>query len=66
MIWDKTTHLGMALASDGKSTFVVARYWPAGNVVGERPVEAPVRGDGEFGSAEPASSLWQNTRHPCV
>ncbi|KAK4950655.1 hypothetical protein LTR10_010648 [Elasticomyces elasticus] len=36
-VWRGTTHVGMAKARarDG-SAFVVARYWPPGNVVGEK------------------------------
>ncbi|KAF2171070.1 hypothetical protein M409DRAFT_19043 [Zasmidium cellare ATCC 36951] len=66
MIWNKTTHMGMAAASNGAATFVVARYWPAGNMVGERPVEVPVKGDKVFESSETVVSQRGGLRHPCV
>jgi len=38
MIWKSTTQVGMALAvSESGATYVVARYSPAGNYVGETP-----------------------------
>lgn len=41
IIWATTTNLGMAIADDGAGgVYVVARYDPAGNYVGEVPTEA--------------------------
>ena len=38
MIWKNTTEVGMALAvSKSGATYVVARYSPPGNFVGETP-----------------------------
>jgi len=37
-VWHSTTHVGMGKArSENGSTFVVGRYTPQGNVVGEKP-----------------------------
>ncbi|KAK4501866.1 hypothetical protein PRZ48_007675 [Zasmidium cellare] len=66
MIWSETTHLGMGAASNGSTTFVVARYWPVGNVIGERPVVGGVKGDSESESSESVGSQRRNLRHPCV
>ncbi|KAM0723599.1 hypothetical protein Q7P37_000586 [Cladosporium fusiforme] len=44
MIWSSTTHVGMAVAVARSGTiFVVARYSPAGNIVGEVPHQASGR-----------------------
>lgn len=38
MVWESTTQVGMALAvSKSGATYVVARYSPAGNYIGETP-----------------------------
>jgi len=38
MVWKNTTEVGMAMAvSKSGKTFVVARYSPGGNYVGEYP-----------------------------
>lgn len=38
MVWHGTTHVGIAAAqAESGRTFVVARYWPAGNRIGEEP-----------------------------
>lgn len=38
MIWHSTTHVGVAAAkADSGRTYVVARYWPSGNVRGREP-----------------------------
>ena len=37
IVWKNTTSVGCALASDGKTDFLVCRYSPPGNVVGEKP-----------------------------
>lgn len=37
-VWSNTSHVGMAKAmSKNGGTFIVARYWPQGNIVGEKP-----------------------------
>ncbi|KAK6442368.1 Golgi-associated plant pathoproteinsis-related protein 1 [Oleoguttula sp. CCFEE 5521] len=39
-IWMETTHLGIAAATAWSgSTYVVGRYWPAGNCIGMKPAE---------------------------
>jgi hypothetical protein len=41
MIWSTTTHVGMAFAiSPSGATYVVARYSPPGNILGESPQQA--------------------------
>lgn len=35
LIWNKTRKLGIGYATSGSTTFVVARYLPAGNTIGE-------------------------------
>jgi hypothetical protein len=37
MIWRNTTSTGCALASDGKMDYLVCRYSPPGNVIGQKP-----------------------------
>jgi len=37
IIWKNTTAVGCALASNGKTDYLVCRYSPAGNVVGQKP-----------------------------
>ena len=36
MIWSRTTRVGCALASNARDDYLVCRYVPAGNVVGEK------------------------------
>ncbi|OHF04506.1 SCP-like extracellular protein [Colletotrichum orchidophilum] len=36
-VWRGTTKVGMAISSDAQSTYVVARYSPPGNYIGEKP-----------------------------
>ncbi|CAN8105207.1 unnamed protein product [Discula destructiva] len=41
IIWRTTTHVGMATADDGQGgVYVVARYSPPGNMIGETPTTA--------------------------
>lgn len=45
MIWSGTTHLGMGLAvSSSGTTYVVARYSPRGNYVGQSPAQGSKSG----------------------
>jgi len=37
MVWKNTTSVGCALASNGKTDYLVCRYSPPGNVEGEKP-----------------------------
>jgi len=37
IIWKNTTSVGCALASNGKTDFLVCRYAPAGNIIGQKP-----------------------------
>jgi hypothetical protein len=37
MVWKNTTSVGCALASNGRTDYLVCRYSPPGNVVGEKP-----------------------------
>jgi uncharacterized protein YkwD len=37
IVWKNTTSVGCAVASNGKTDFLVCRYSPAGNVEGEKP-----------------------------
>src|ERR1700742_78571 len=37
MVWKNTTSVGCALASNGKTDFLVCRYSPPGNIIGEKP-----------------------------
>ena len=36
IIWSRTTRVGCAMAADDRDEYLVCRYVPAGNVVGER------------------------------
>ena len=64
MIWSTTTHMGVALAtSSSGTTYVVARYSPAGNVIGQSPAQSSNSG----GVQMPASERheWPSQpRHP--
>jgi hypothetical protein len=37
VIWKSTTSVGCALASNGQTDFLVCRYSPPGNVLGQKP-----------------------------
>jgi hypothetical protein len=37
LVWRNTTSTGCALASNGKMDFLVCRYSPPGNVIGQKP-----------------------------
>jgi hypothetical protein len=37
MVWNTTTHVGCAVASNADDDYLVCRYSPAGNVEGEQP-----------------------------
>ncbi|OLN96163.1 Pathogenesis-related protein PR-1 type [Colletotrichum chlorophyti] len=37
IVWKSTTKVGMAVATNSKGTFVVARYSPPGNYIGQKP-----------------------------
>jgi uncharacterized protein YkwD len=37
MVWKNTQAVGCALASNGKTDYLVCRYSPAGNVIGQKP-----------------------------
>lgn len=37
VIWKTTTSVGCALASNGKMDYLVCRYSPAGNLIGQKP-----------------------------
>ena len=37
MVWKNTLAVGCAMASDGKMDYLVCRYSPAGNVIGQKP-----------------------------
>ena len=37
VVWAKTRSVGCAFSSDGKTDFLVCRYSPPGNVIGEKP-----------------------------
>jgi hypothetical protein len=43
MVWPTTRSVGCGLASNGSDDFLVCRYWPAGNVVGDALPLASVR-----------------------
>lgn len=55
MIWSTTTHIGMgnAISATG-TTYVVARYSPSGNYIGESPL----------GNGRPQSPAYGNIHHP--
>jgi uncharacterized protein YkwD len=38
LIWGNTTHVGCAIASDGTDDYLVCRYGPPGNWIGQNPV----------------------------
>ena len=37
IVWRETREVGCAIASGGGRDVLVSRYWPAGNVIGQRP-----------------------------
>ena len=37
MVWKNTTSVGCALVSNGKKDYLVCRYSPPGNIVGQKP-----------------------------
>ncbi|HVU53548.1 MAG TPA: CAP domain-containing protein [Puia sp.] len=37
VIWKSTTSVGCALATNGKTDYLVCRYSPAGNIIGQKP-----------------------------
>ena len=37
VVWRDTREVGCAVARNGRDDFLVCRYWPAGNWMGERP-----------------------------
>lgn len=37
IVWKNTKSVGCALAGNGKTDFLVCRYSPAGNIIGEKP-----------------------------
>ena len=37
VIWKNTTSVGCALASNGQTDYLVCRYSPAGNIIGQKP-----------------------------
>ena len=37
MIWRNTTSVGCALAGNGKTDYLVCRYSPPGNIIGQKP-----------------------------
>jgi hypothetical protein len=37
IVWKDTKSIGCALAGNGKTDFLVCRYGPAGNIVGQKP-----------------------------
>ncbi|OQR79073.1 golgi-associated plant pathogenesis-related protein 1-like [Tropilaelaps mercedesae] len=37
LIWEATTHMGMAYTVTGKSAYVMTNYLPPGNVIGKFP-----------------------------
>lgn len=39
IIWGKTMYVGCAIASNRRDDFLVCRYSPAGNVIGQRPTK---------------------------
>lgn len=60
MIWSTTTHVGMGCAvSPSGATYVIARYSPRGNYVGQRPEGAAVPGQAlvPSGGALPGQAL---------
>ena len=56
MIWGTTTHVGMAVAvSSSGTSYVVARYSPPGNYIGQSPAQASKSG----GARKPKQSRQQ-------
>ena len=43
MVWSDTRRVGCAVSSNRENDFLVCRYWPAGNVLGEQPYATPRR-----------------------
>jgi hypothetical protein len=43
MIWPATTRIGCAIASNDEADYLVCRYSPPGNVVGQRAIPLPPR-----------------------
>ena len=37
IVWKNTTSVGCAVVSNGSTDFLVCRYGPAGNIIGEKP-----------------------------
>ncbi|MDO6432279.1 CAP domain-containing protein [Flavitalea sp. BT771] len=37
IVWKNTTKVGCALATNGKKDYLVCRYSPAGNIIGQKP-----------------------------
>jgi len=37
VVWKNTTSVGCALASNGQTDYLVCRYSPAGNIIGQKP-----------------------------
>ncbi|EFQ31695.1 SCP-like extracellular protein [Colletotrichum graminicola] len=37
IVWESTTKVGLAVASNSQGTYVVARYSPPGNFIGQKP-----------------------------
>lgn len=37
VVWKTTTAVGCALASNGRTDYLVCRYSPAGNIIGQKP-----------------------------
>jgi hypothetical protein len=37
VVWKSTTSVGCALASNGQTDYLVCRYSPAGNIIGQKP-----------------------------
>lgn len=64
MIWSTTTHVGMGFAVAGSgTTYVVARYAPQGNIVGELPQQAA---GGQAGRAPVGGGLFVQQQHGTV
>jgi hypothetical protein len=60
MVWHTTTHVGMAKAKSASGTvFVVARYWPSGNVRGAEPFPGAVKLHEEKAAAERKKAKWR-------
>ena len=60
MIWSGTTHVGMGLAiSPSGTTYVVARYSPPGNYVGQSPAQGAKSG----GARKPTQGRQRRPGH---